>query len=275
MSAAAPPIALTVAGSDPSGGAGIQADIKTFSAFGVYGASVLTALTAQNTRGVSGVLAIAPDFIAAQFRAVASDLAVSAVKTGMLGDLATVEIVVRLLSEIPSVPVVVDPVMVATSGDVLLAPDAIDAVRQLLIPRAFLITPNIPEAAKLLDGVPAQSESDMRRDAEKLMQFGCGAVLLKGGHGNGAEAVDILFDGATHHVLRRPWIDTRNTHGTGCTLSAAIAANLALGHRIEEAVARSKVFVWEALKAGAGRAIGKGNGPVDHHFASRKPPHTH
>lgn len=275
MAAEAPPIALTIAGSDPSGGAGIQADLKTFSAFGVYGASVITALTAQNTTGVSGVLGVAPDFIAAQFRSVASDLAVSAAKTGMLGDVATVETVTRLLSEIPSVPVVVDPVMVATSGDVLLAPDAIEAVRRLLIPRAFLITPNIPEAAKLLDGSPAQSEADMCRDAEKLMQFGCGAVLLKGGHASGADAVDVLFDGATHHVLRRPWIETRNTHGTGCTLSAAITANLALGRRLEEAVARSKAFVWEALMAGRGRAVGKGNGPVDHHFSLRKPPHEH
>jgi hydroxymethylpyrimidine/phosphomethylpyrimidine kinase len=275
MAAEAPPIALTIAGSDPSGGAGIQADLKTFSAFGVYGATVITALTAQNTTGVSGVLGVAPDFIAAQFHSVASDLAVSAAKTGMLGDVATVETVTRLLSEIPSVPVVVDPVMVATSGDVLLAPDAIDAVRRLLIPRAFLITPNIPEAAKLLDGSPAQSEADMCRDAEKLMQFGCGAVLLKGGHASGADAVDILFDGATHHVLRRPWIETRNTHGTGCTLSAAITANLALGRRLEEAVARSKAFVWEALMAGRGRAVGKGNGPVDHHFSLRKPPHEH
>jgi hydroxymethylpyrimidine/phosphomethylpyrimidine kinase len=275
MAAEAPPIALTIAGSDPSGGAGIQADLKTFSAFGVYGASVITALTAQNTTGVSGVLGITPDFIAAQFRSVVSDLTVSAAKTGMLGDVATVETVTRLLAEIPSVPVVVDPVMVATSGDVLLAPDAIDAVRQLLIPRAFLITPNIPEAAKLLDGSPAQSEADMCRDAEKLMQFGCGAVLLKGGHASGAHAVDVLFDGATHHVLRRPWIETRNTHGTGCTLSAAVAANLALGRRLEEAVARSKAFVWEALVAGRTRAIGKGNGPVDHHFALRKPQHEH
>jgi len=273
MATAAPAIALTIAGSDPSGGAGIQADLKTFSAFGVYGASVITALTAQNTTGVSGVLGIAPDFIAAQFRSVASDLTVSAVKTGMLGDAATVEIVAQLLAEIPSIPLVVDPVMVATSRDVLLAPDAIDAVQRLLIPRAFLITPNIPEAAKLLDSPEAETEADMRRDAERLMQFGCGAVLLKGGHVRGADAIDILFDGATHHVMRRPWIETSNTHGTGCTLSAAIAANLALGRRIEEAVTRGKAFVWEALDAGQHRAIGKGNGPVDHHFALRKRSH--
>jgi len=276
MTVVSPPIALTVAGSDPSGGAGIQADLKTFSAFGVYGASVLTALTAQNTTGVSGVLSIDPDFIASQFRAVVSDLSVSAIKTGMLGDAATVEIVTQLLNEIPSVPVVVDPVMVATSGDVLLAPEAVDAVRTRLIPRAFLITPNIPEAAKLLGGEDARSEDDMKRDAEKLMQLGCGAVLLKGGHaGGGADAVDILFDGATHHVLRRPWIATRNSHGTGCTLSAAIAANLAMGLRLEDAVARSKGFVWDALKSGANLAIGKGNGPVDHHFATRHRPHSH
>jgi hydroxymethylpyrimidine/phosphomethylpyrimidine kinase len=269
--ASAPPIALTIAGSDPSGGAGIQADLKSFSAYGVYGASVITALTAQNTTGVSGVFGIPSDFIAAQFHSVTSDLAVSAIKTGMLADAETVRLVAQLVAEIPDVPIVVDPVMVATSGDVLLAPDAIQSVRGDLIPRALLITPNIPEAAKLLNVAPATSEAEMCAQAQALMAFGCGAVLLKGGHVAGADALDVLFDGAAHHVLRRPWVETRNTHGTGCTLSAAIAANLALGLPLRDAVTAAKDFVWNALRSGAERSIGRGAGPLDHHFASRKP----
>jgi hydroxymethylpyrimidine/phosphomethylpyrimidine kinase len=268
--ASVPPIALTIAGSDPSGGAGIQADLKSFSAYGVYGASVITALTAQNTTGVSGVFAVPSEFIAAQFHSVTSDLAVSAIKTGMLGDAETVELVAHLLAETPGVPVVVDPVMVATSGDVLLAPDAIQSVRRDLIPRALLITPNIPEAAKLLDVPPARSEAEMFAQSEALMTFGCGAVLLKGGHVAGVDASDVLFDGTEHHVMRRPWIDTRNTHGTGCTLSAAIVANLALGLSLRDAVAAAKTFVWNALKSGAERIIGRGAGPLDHHFGARK-----
>ena len=266
----APPIALTIAGSDPSGGAGIQADLKSFSAYGVYGASVITALTAQNTTGVSGVFGVPPEFIAAQFHSVTSDLAISAIKTGMLGDAQTVKLVAELLAKISGVPIVVDPVMVATSGDVLLAPNAIQSVRCDLIPRALLITPNIPEAAKLLDVPPATSEAEMRAQAQALMTFGCGAVLLKGGHVAGVDALDVLFDGAAHHVLRRPWIETRNTHGTGCTLSAAIAANLALGLPLREAVTAGKDFVWDALKSGSGRIIGRGAGPLDHHFHDRK-----
>ena len=271
MASETPPIALTIAGSDPSGGAGIQADLKTFSALGVYGAAVITALTAQNTTGVSGVLAIPADFIAAQFRSVVSDLRVAAIKTGMLGDAETVEIVARLLSEVPGVAVVVDPVMVATSGDVLLAPEAIDVVRRILIPCAALITPNIPEAAKLLDRPEAESEPDMQAQAEAMMKFGCGAVLLKGGHASGSAAVDVFFDGATHHVLRQPRIVTLNTHGTGCTLSAAIAAYLAKGRSMKESVDAAKLFVWNALTSGAGHTVGSGNGPVDHLFALRGP----
>jgi hydroxymethylpyrimidine/phosphomethylpyrimidine kinase len=265
------PIALTVAGSDPSGGAGIQADLKTFSALGVYGASVVTALTAQNTTGVTGVFAIPSAFIADQFCAVVSDISVAAIKTGMLGDTATVEIVARLLSEVPGVPVIVDPVMVATSGDVLLSPDAIDAVRQALIPKAALITPNIPEAAKLLDAREAQSEADMQSQAEALKKLGCGAVLLKGGHASTPDAVDVFFDGAISVLLRQPRIETRNTHGTGCTLSAAIAAYLALGKTLQEAVEAAKLFVWAALSSGAALTIGRGNGPIDHLFGLRAP----
>jgi hydroxymethylpyrimidine/phosphomethylpyrimidine kinase len=271
MATETPPVALTIAGSDPSGGAGIQADLKTFSALGVYGATVITALTAQNTTGVSGVFAIPADFIAAQFRSVISDLTVAAIKTGMLGDAATVEIVARLLSEAAGVAVVVDPVMVATSGDVLLAPDAIDVVRRALIPCAALITPNVPEAAKLLDKPPAESEADMQAQAEALMKLGCGAVLLKGGHASGSAAVDVFFDGLKHCVLRRQRIETPNTHGTGCTLSAAIAAYLAQGRSMQEAVDAAKLFVWNALASGAAYRLGSGNGPVDHLFALRRP----
>jgi hydroxymethylpyrimidine/phosphomethylpyrimidine kinase len=271
MATETPPIALTIAGSDPSGGAGIQADLKTFSALGVYGATVITALTAQNTTGVSGVLAIPADFIAAQFRSVVSDLTVAAIKTGMLGDAETVEMVARLLSEVPGIAVVVDPVMVATSGDVLLAPEAIDVVRRMLIPCAALITPNVPEAAKLLDRPEAESEADMQAQAEAMMKFGCGAVLLKGGHASSSAAVDVFFDGTTHHVLRRPRVETRNTHGTGCTLSAAIAAYLAQRRSMQESVDAAKLFVWNALSSGASHTIGSGNGPVDHLFALRGP----
>jgi len=271
MTAGTPPIALTIAGSDPSGGAGIQADLKTFAALGVYGASVITALTAQNTRGVSGVFAIPPDFIAAEFRAVVSDLSVAAIKTGMLGDVATVEMVASLLDNVKAVPVVVDPVMVATSGDVLLRPEAIDAVRKALMPRATLVTPNIPEASRLLDTSEAKTEAEMRAQAEALMRFGCGAVLVKGGHGDGDDVVDILFDGKKHFAFRRPRIKTSNTHGTGCTLSAAIAANLAMDKPLDAAIADAKAFVWHALSAGAHMRIGRGeNGPVDHNFALRK-----
>ncbi|MFT3730719.1 MAG: bifunctional hydroxymethylpyrimidine kinase/phosphomethylpyrimidine kinase [Hyphomicrobium sp.] len=271
MIAETPPIALTIAGSDPSGGAGIQADLKTFSALGVYGATVITALTAQNTTGVSGVFAIPADFIAAEFRSVVSDLKVAAIKTGMLGDVPTVEIVSSLLAEAEGVPIVVDPVMVATSGDVLLREDAIDAARHALIPRATLITPNIPEASRLLGCPAAGTEAQMREQAELLMRLGCGAVLLKGGHGVGADVDDVLFDGTRHLTFRRPRIATTNTHGTGCTLSAAIAAGLARGMPMQEAVYEGKLFVWNALSAGANMRIGKGeNGPVDHNFAFRK-----
>jgi hydroxymethylpyrimidine/phosphomethylpyrimidine kinase len=271
MAAETPPIALTIAGSDPSGGAGIQADLKTFAALGVYGASVITALTAQNTVGVSGVFAVPADFISAQFRSVVSDLSVAAIKTGMLGDVATVEMVASLLGDVKSVPVVVDPVMVATSGDVLLRPDAIDAMRRALIPLAALITPNIPEASRLLDIPEAKTEGEMQAQAEALMRLGCAAVLLKGGHGDGDEVVDILFDGRQQFAFRRPRVATSNTHGTGCTLSAAIVANLALGRSMDAAVYDAKAYVWDALSAGASFRIGKGrNGPLDHNFALRK-----
>lgn len=263
------PIALTIAGSDPSGGAGIQADLKTFAAFGIYGASVITALTAQNTVRVSGIHGVPQDFIRAQFDAVTSDLAVSAIKTGMLGDAATVETVVACLASRPVVPVVVDPVMVATSGDVLLAADAIAAVRETLIPRATVITPNIPEAAQLLAQPAATTIDEMIAQARALLALGCGAVLIKGGHGADDSATDVLVAAGGVRTFSRPRLATRNTHGTGCTLSAAIAAGLADGLDLSRAVERAKDFVWQALRSGATRAIGHGHGPVDHAFAQR------
>jgi hydroxymethylpyrimidine/phosphomethylpyrimidine kinase len=269
-SAARDPIALTIAGSDPSGGAGIQADLKTFTALGVYGASVVTALTAQNTHGVTGVQGVPQDFIAAQIKAVMSDLKVSATKTGMLGDRATVATVVSALKTYNFGPVIVDPVMVATSGDVLLAPDAIDAVRGELISLAALITPNLHEAAKLLETAPARSISEMDAQAQALLARGARAVLIKGGHHTGDDAIDLLAtpDGVSHHSA--PRLETSNTHGTGCTLSAAIAARLALGETdLRRAVSEAKAYLWGALNSGRTRTIGSGCGPVDHLFRVR------
>lgn len=264
------PIALTIAGSDCSGGAGIQADLKTFAAHAVYGASVITALTAQNTLGVTGVLAVPQAFITSQFDAVTSDLDVKAMKTGMLGDAETVATVSGLVSHHPGVPLVVDPVMVSASGHVLLAPDAIDAVRTQLFRHAVVVTPNLAEAAALTGGSVAQSEAEMVRQAEALLRFGPHAVLIKGGHGEGPEAVDVLHDGATPQFLRAERIATKHTHGTGCTLSAAIAANLARGLPLLEAVVAAKTYVWQALVSAIMRPIGRGSGPVDHLFALRK-----
>ena len=267
-------IALTIAGSDSSGGAGIQADLKTFSAFGVYGAAVITALTAQNTRGVKGVEPVAASFVFAQIEAVLSDLAVGAVKTGMLANADIVEAVARILRAAPAPPLVVDPVMVATSGDVLLAPDAVEAVKRDLLPIAALVTPNLAEAAWLLGGKMAATETEAAEQARSLLALGCKAVLVKGGHGVGETAVDILCDGAGIERYEHPRVDTPHTHGTGCTLSAAIAALMAQGVDLREAVGRAKTFVWQALLHGRDLRVGKGRGPVDHLYAIRrgKPP---
>jgi hydroxymethylpyrimidine/phosphomethylpyrimidine kinase len=265
-------IALTIAGSDSSGGAGIQADLKTFSAFGVYGAAVITALTAQNTRGVKAVEPIAAPFVFAQIEAVLSDLAVGAIKTGMLANADIVEAVARILRAAPSRPLVVDPVMVATSGDVLLAPDAVDAMKRDLMPLATVITPNLAEAAWLLGGNVAETEADAVAQAEALLAFGCKGVLVKGGHGGGESAVDILCDRGGVQRLAQPRIDTPHTHGTGCTLSAAIAALMAQGVDLREAVGRAKTFVWQALQHGRKLRVGKGRGPVDHLYAIRRGP---
>jgi hydroxymethylpyrimidine/phosphomethylpyrimidine kinase len=259
------PIAVTIAGSDSSGGAGIQADLKTFSALGVYGASVITALTAQNTKGVTAIHDVPPDFIAAQIDAVFSDLAVGAVKIGMLSQTAAIEAVAAGLGRHAQKNVVLDPVMVAASGDRLLASDAVDALRRILIPRARIVTPNLPEAAELLGVPPAQDETTMRAQAERLLALGAKAVLIKGGHGSGPESVDLLVETNTVTRLAAKRIATKNTHGTGCTLSSAIAAGLAKGLALGDAVRAAKDYVTTAIASADRLSIGSGRGPV-HHF---------
>jgi hydroxymethylpyrimidine/phosphomethylpyrimidine kinase len=258
-------IALTIAGSDSSGGAGIQADLKTFSALGVYGASVIAALTAQNTRGVTAIHDVPAEFVTAQIDAVFSDLAVGATKIGMLSQPAVIEAVADGLSRHRVRNIVLDPVMVATSGDRLLADAAIDVLRRRLIPAAQLITPNLPEAAALLDLAPARNENEMRAQGERLLAIGARAVLMKGGHAAGAESVDLLVEphGTTRLAAAR--VDTRHSHGTGCTLSSAIAAGLAKGLELAEAVRQGKVYLTDALKAADRLSVGSGHGPV-HHF---------
>ena len=259
------PIALTIAGSDSSGGAGIQADLKTFAAFGVYGASVVTALTAQNTRGVTGIHLVPADFVTAQIDAVFSDLAVNAVKIGMVAQVATIDAIVAGLTQWSPKHIVLDPVMVATSGDRLLATDAVEALRTKLIPRASLITPNLPEAAALLDEPVALSEAAIESQGKRLLALGCPAVLIKGGHGQGTESIDYLIGGDGIIALAAPRIATRNTHGTGCSLSSAIAAGLAKGEDMETAVRNAKVWVSAAIAAADRLDVGHGNGPI-HHF---------
>jgi len=264
------PIALTIAGSDSSGGAGIQADLKTFTVLGVYGASVLTALTAQNTCGVSAIHSVPPAFVAQQIDAVASDLNVAATKTGMLNDRGTVLAVADGIRRHHLHPLIVDPVMVATSGDLLLASDAVAAVRDVLLPLADLVAPNLAEAARLLDMQAAASEAEMEAQGRALLALGPKAVLIKGGHGAGVEAVDILLTVDAAPVrLALPRIDTPNTHGTGCALSAAIAAYLVRGASVVDAVTLAKRFVHDALSSAVGQRMGAGAGPVDHLHARR------
>ncbi len=254
------PIALTIAGSDSGGGAGIQADLKTFHQFGVYGTSAVTAITAQNTVGVHRVHAIPLDDVRAQIAAVCDDLPPRAFKTGMLATAELVGCVAEAILEHRLGNYVMDPVMVATSGDRLLAEEAESALAERLLPSATVVTPNLHEAAILVGGDVATID-DMRAAARELVGLGAGAALLKGGHLEG-EAVDLLWDGADERVWRRERVDTRHTHGTGCTLSAAIAAGLALGTPLPDAVGRAVDFVARAIQSAPG--IGRGHGPVDH-----------
>jgi hydroxymethylpyrimidine/phosphomethylpyrimidine kinase len=259
------PIAVTIAGSDPSGGAGIEADLKTFSALGVYGSAVITALTAQNTKGVFGIHEVPADFVAAQLNAVFTDLDLGAVKIGMLANAATIDVVTAALDRYRPRNVVLDPVLVSSSGATLLRGDALDGLRALMR-RVRVITPNLPEAAALLGTTPARDEDEARAQAEKLLALGAGAVLIKGGHGGGPDSVDLLV-GPRGKTLRlaAPRVATTNTHGTGCTFAAAIAAGLARGHSLEAAAQEAKAYVSAAIAAADRLGVGSGHGPV-HHF---------
>lgn len=256
-------IALTIAGSDSGGGAGIQADLKTFSALGAYGASVLTAITAQNTRAVTAIQTLSPALVRAQMDAVFDDLAVGAVKIGMLGDPQVIRAVAEGLRG-RDLPVVLDPVMVAKSGDRLLAAEAIAALRADLLPLTTVLTPNLPEAAELLAEDPAADLSAREAQGRALLALGPHWVLMKGGHDRGAVCTDLLI-GPHARRLTAPRIITRNTHGTGCTLSAAIAAGLAQGLMVPEAVTRAHRFLQGAIAASGRLRVGSGHGPV-HHF---------
>ncbi|MFJ5710853.1 MULTISPECIES: bifunctional hydroxymethylpyrimidine kinase/phosphomethylpyrimidine kinase [unclassified Streptomyces] len=263
-----PPLVLTVAGSDSGGGAGIQADLKTMLALGVHGMSVVTAVTAQNSRGVRGAWELPEEAVRAQYRAVVDDIGVHAVKTGMLASAALVETVAELLAGTDA-PVVVDPVGVSKHGDPLLAASALDSVRAKLLPVATVATPNLDEVTQLT-GIAVEDEDGMRRAADAILGHGPRWALIKGGHlpGDAAEAVDLLTDGTEEHWLRAPRYDNRHTHGTGCTLASAVASGLAKGLAVPEAVREAKAYVTGAIAAGF--ALGEGIGPVDHGWALRR-----
>ena len=257
------PTALTIAGSDSGGGAGIQADLKTFAALGVYGTSAITAITAQNTRGVFAVEALSPALVTAQIAAVLDDIPPGAVKIGMLATAGIVEAVAAALAGYRG-PVVLDPVMVAKSGDPLLAREAEAALRARLVIRADVLTPNLPEAARLLGVPPAQDAAEAVAQGQALLAAGAGAVVMKGGHAPGAICTDYLVTPAGVVEMAQPRIETRNTHGTGCTLSSAIAAGLAAGMDLEAAVRRAQAWLHGAIRAADALGIGGGHGPVDH-----------
>ncbi|MTH97787.1 bifunctional hydroxymethylpyrimidine kinase/phosphomethylpyrimidine kinase [Roseibium sp. RKSG952] len=258
-------IAVTIAGSDSGGGAGIQADLKTFSALGVYGASVLTALTAQNTLGVSAIHDVPPGFITEQMAAVYSDLGVTATKIGMLSQPETIRAVASGLGAFSTGPVVLDPVMVAASGDPLLAEEAVSVLVSELMPLADIVTPNLHEAAHILGSKLAESDAAMQDQANRLLALGAKAVLMKGGHATGNEARDLLKTPESEIWVTGPRYDTQNTHGTGCTLSSAIASGLAKGLELEAAVREAKDYISGAIAASDRLKIGNGHGPV-HHF---------
>jgi hydroxymethylpyrimidine/phosphomethylpyrimidine kinase len=251
---------LTIAGSDPSGGAGIQADIKTFSRLRVYGMAVVAALTAQNTAGVYGVAEVTPDFVASQLDAVLSDIAPNAAKTGMLLSRSVVEVLAAKILQYRVRNLILDPVMVSSSGTALLRADAVEVFRRLLLPMALLITPNLDEV-RLLTGKTIDALADMEEAALQIHGMGAANVLIKGGHLRGEHATDVLFDGSRFIHLEGPRIATQDTHGTGCVLSAAITAYIAQGNSVEDAVRLGKEFVTAAIKSGL--RLGRGIGPCD------------
>jgi len=259
------PVAVTIAGSDSSGGAGVQADMKTFAAFGVYGACAITAVTAQNSKGVTAVYDVPRAMVAAQIDAVFSDLRVGAVKIGMLSHADVIETVAAALERWRVANIVLDPVLIASTGARLLEPAAIDVLRRVLVPRASVMTPNLAEAAALLDCPPAVNEVEMQAQAERLLGLGARAVLLKGGHGKGPESVDLLVDASATIRFAADRVETKNTHGSGCTLSAAIAAGLARGLDLPEAVREAKAYVTAAIAAADRLDLGVAYGPL-HHF---------
>jgi hydroxymethylpyrimidine/phosphomethylpyrimidine kinase len=261
------PIALTIAGSDSGGGAGIQADLKTFSALGVFGCSAIASLTAQNTLGVQGVLPIPPEFVQLQILSVLSDIQVDAIKTGMLATTDIIAAVAESLSAYGQIPLVVDPVMVATSGDRLLAPDAVQTLIEKLMPLATVITPNLHEAAVLLNTDVAQNFEQMQAQGEQIIALGARAVLMKGGHTDGENATDLLITAAGVEAFSAPRLLTNNTHGTGCTLASAIAAGLAQQLSLSDSVKQAKDYLHSALAHSEKLHIGQGSGPV-HHFYS-------
>lgn len=255
------PKAMTIAGSDSGGGAGIQADLKTFAAFGVYGTSAITAITAQNTKGVTAVHELPPEMVAAQIDAIMTDIGADAAKTGMLANAGIIGVVAQKVKEHSLQKLVVDPVMVAKSGDPLLRPEAVSALKKVLLPVAYVVTPNLPEA-EVLVGEKLRTEEEIREAAQRIHEMGARYVVIKGGHREG-EAVDLLFDGEGFHEFRAERVLTPHTHGTGCTFSAGIAACLAKGMAVPEAVQAVKAYLTEALKQAY--PIGGGRSPV-HHF---------
>jgi len=260
--------ALTIAGSDSGGGAGIQADLKTFAAHGVFGASAITALTAQNTVGVQGVFEIPPAFVAAQIDSVVSDIGADAVKTGMIANAAIIEVVASKVREHGLFPLVVDPVMVAKGGDPLLREDARETLVRLLLPLATVLTPNIPEAEALC-GFGIAGPEDARRAARAILDMGPKSVVIKGGHFEGRESADLFFDGSDFATFSARRIASKNTHGTGCSFASAIAARLALGISLGDAVAGAKDYVTRLIAASVDLGIGSGNGPMDHFALAR------
>lgn len=262
------PNVLSIAGSDPSGGAGIQADLKSISANGAFAMAAVTALTAQNTTGVSGIHLAPPDFVAAQINAVFADIQVDGMKIGMI---ATAEIAAAVADALTGInaPVVLDPVMIAKGGAVLLQPDAVDAVRERLLPMAHVITPNLPEAAHLLGTDPASTRAEMEAQGQALMGLGPRAVLMKGGHLSGDESPDCLVTEDHTFWFEGQRVESKNTHGTGCTLSSALAAQLAHGHAPQDAVAKAKTYVAGAIAHADELTVGAGHGPTHHFFQTQ------